>query len=110
MTGIPRQCRSCGGGCGGGYGNKPCRYVGADQAAEAAPLNRAVAERMRFIDFLLCQYGTINRSALIDYFGISAQQAASDLGRYIKLSPGNMGYDTSRKCYYRTANFMRVLP
>jgi hypothetical protein len=36
----------------------------------------AVEQRLRLIDFLVAQYGHVNRSALCDYFGISEQQAS----------------------------------
>ena len=31
----------------------------------------AIEQRLRLIDFLLHQYGSVNRSALEDYFGVS---------------------------------------
>lgn len=73
-------------------------------------LSFAVAYRMRFIDFLLHEYGTLNRSALIDYFGISSPQASNDLAMYSALAPANMEYDLSAKTYRRTRSFVRVWP
>jgi hypothetical protein len=70
----------------------------------------AVAYRMRFIDFLLNEYGTLNRSALVDYFGISTPQASNDIGLYQELAPGNVEYDTSAKTYRRTRSFVRIWP
>lgn len=70
----------------------------------------AVAYRMRFIDFLLHEYGTLNRSALVDYFGISTPQASNDIGLYQELAPGNVEYDLSAKTYRRTRAFVRVWP
>jgi hypothetical protein len=63
--------------------------------------------RLRFIDFLLDHYGTINREQLIDYFGISVPQASNDLGAYDERAPGNMFYDRSAKTYRRADGFER---
>jgi hypothetical protein len=73
-------------------------------------LKYAVEMRMRFIDFLVAQYGTINRSVLVDYFGISMPAASRDLGDYLKLAPGNMVYDLNAKTYVRGVNFKRIYP
>lgn len=73
-------------------------------------LKFAIAYRMRFVDFLLAEYGTINRSALTDYFGISTVQASSDLGTYMQIAPRNMAYDIRAKVYRRTPEFERVYP
>lgn len=66
--------------------------------------------RLRFIDFLLEQYGTINRSALCNYFGISVPQASNDIRAYLKRAPENMVYDNSAKMYRRGDEFKRVWP
>ena len=68
----------------------------------------AIEQRLRFIDFLVHHYGTINREALTDYYGISTPQASLDINQYIKLAPGNLEYDLSLKTYRRTAQFVRV--
>jgi hypothetical protein len=65
---------------------------------------------MRFIDFLLAEYGTINRSALMNYFGISAPQASNDFATYMEIAPQNMVYDMSIKTYRVTHEFKRVYP
>lgn len=68
----------------------------------------AVEQRLRFIDFLVHHYGSINRGALVDYYGISSQQASTDIGEYIKLAPLNLKYDLSQKTYRKTAQFVRL--
>ena len=68
----------------------------------------AVEQRLRFIDFLFAEYGTLNRSALMDYYGISSPQASSDISEYLALAPGNAKYDMRAKTYRRTAEFRRV--
>jgi len=70
-------------------------------------ISYAVEQRLRFIDFLLAHYGTINRSALVDYFGISVPQASADIKQYLLLAPGNAVYDPSVKVYRHPANFKR---
>jgi hypothetical protein len=64
--------------------------------------------RLRFIDFLLHHYGTLNREQLEDYFGISTPQASKDINEYDARAPGNLVYDYSAKTYRRTEGFERV--
>ncbi len=68
----------------------------------------AVEQRLRLIDFLIKHYGTLNRDALMDYFGISQPQASRDIADYIALAPGNIEYDRTAKHYVRGPNFVRV--
>jgi hypothetical protein len=68
----------------------------------------AVEQRLRFIDFLVHHYGSINREALTDYYGISVPQASHDIGEYVRLAPANITYDKSQKTYLKTAQFVRV--
>lgn len=68
----------------------------------------AIEQRLRFIDFLLAQYGHVNRSALIEYFGISVPQASKDIDDYLAIANGNAVYDKNAKRYVRTANFKEV--
>jgi hypothetical protein len=75
-----------------------------------AELSYAVEQRLRFIDFLVAHYGSINRAALVDYFGISMPTASNDFGLYIEHAPNNVTYDMSAKTYVRGANFKRVWP
>ena len=68
----------------------------------------AVEQRIRFIDFLLHQYGNVNRSALVDWFGISVPQATKDIKDYLKIAPDNMRYSVNLKCYLKNPEFVRV--
>lgn len=70
----------------------------------------AKSQRMRMVDFLLAQYGTINRAALCDFFGISTPQASLDIAQYQQLAPKNIEYDSAAKTYRRTAKFVRLYP
>lgn len=72
--------------------------------------SHAIESRLRFVDFLVAQYGYIRRSALCDFFGISLPQASSDIGDYLTLAPGNLVYDAQGKSYVKGPNFKRVWP
>jgi hypothetical protein len=63
---------------------------------------------MRFIDFLVHQYGYVNRSSLTDYYGISTPQASADIKGYMAMAPGNIYYDGNNKAYQRATTFVRV--
>jgi hypothetical protein len=73
-------------------------------------LTFAMMYRMRFIDFLLAEYGSINRSAIVLYFGLSQVQASNDFKLYLQLAPENMVYDTGTKTYRRSRFFSRAFP
>lgn len=62
-------------------------------------------QRLRFIDFRLSWDGRINRSNLIEAFGVSVPQASLDLREYMERAPGNVEYDKSRKFYFATPVF-----
>lgn len=68
----------------------------------------AVEQRLRLIDFLLRQYGSINRSAIMDYYGVSMPQASRDFKDYMGLAPANMEYSKADKMYRRTLSFESV--
>lgn len=67
----------------------------------------AIEQRLRFIDFLVHQYGHVNRSAVMDYYGVSTPQASDDLKTYMATAPDNLVYDGSAKTYRRGPNFQR---
>lgn len=64
-----------------------------------------IARRLAFIDFRLYWERRINRSDLIEFFGISLQQASADLQEYIRLTPSHVEYDKSAKTYLATGEF-----
>jgi hypothetical protein len=47
----------------------------------------------------------VNRSDLMDQFGVSVNQASTDLNRYIGFAPDNMVYDKSARTYVRGSGF-----
>jgi hypothetical protein len=67
----------------------------------------AVIQRLRLIEIMLTYCDSLNRSALVDYFGISTVQASVDFSLYRHLAPKNMRYDGSAKTY-RRVNFQRI--
>lgn len=64
-----------------------------------------VEQRLEFIEFRLFWEGHVNRSDLMDHFGVSVNQASSDLNRYIAYAPENMVYDKSARTYVLGAQF-----
>ncbi len=47
----------------------------------------------------------MNRGDLMDAFGVSVNQASTDLNRYIRMAPDNMTYDKSARTYIRGSEF-----
>ncbi len=58
--------------------------------------------RMRWIAETLRVFGFINRGHLQRKFELSRVQASKDLNLFLKLYPGVMAYDLSRKRYAAT--------
>lgn len=82
-----------------------------DDAYQVAPTNAAQAARLRFIDFLLDQFGMVAPRHLIDYFGLAQAQATRDLRSYRDTVPAaHVVYDTAGKCYRATSAFVRHFP
>ncbi|MFM0349854.1 hypothetical protein [Paraburkholderia sp. RL17-347-BIC-D] len=73
-------------------------------------LTFALAYRLRFIDFLLAEYGTINRSAICSFFALSMPQASHDFATYQQIATHNMESDKTSKTYRRTREFERAFP
>ena len=72
---------------------------------ERVDLRWGVERRLEFIEFRLFWEGHVNRSDLIEAFGISVQQASADLNRYQGLAAANIFYDKSAKAYVRGSVF-----
>ncbi len=64
-----------------------------------------VEKRLEFIDFRLYWEGRINRSDLIDFFGVSVPQASADLALYQEAAPKNAVYDKTLKTYVAGPDF-----
>jgi hypothetical protein len=72
---------------------------------EKADLRWGVEQRLEFIEFRLFWEGHVNRGDLMSAFGVSVNQASTDLNRYIGMAPDNMNYDKSARAYVRGAAF-----
>lgn len=68
-------------------------------------LRWGVEQRLEFIEFRLFWEGHVNRSDIMDQFGVSVNQASTDLNRYIGFAPSNMVYDKSARSYVRGEAF-----
>lgn len=73
--------------------------------AEKADLRWGVERRLEFIEFRLFWEGHVNRGDLMEAFGVSINQASTDLNRYIGMAPDNMVYDKSARTYIRDSGF-----
>lgn len=69
--------------------------------SDKSELRWGVAQRLEFIEFRLFWEGHVNRSDLMEQFGLSVNQASADLNRYIGFVPDNMVYDKSARTYVR---------
>jgi WYL domain len=68
-------------------------------------IRRGVERRLQFIEYRLYWEGQVNRSDIIDKFGVSLPQASNDLTQYREAAPDNIHYDPSSKRYLRSATF-----
>jgi hypothetical protein len=68
----------------------------------------SVERRLEFIDFRLFWEGHVNRSDLVEFFGVSVPQASSDLTHYQDLARGNAVYDKTLKRYVAGTRFRPV--
>ncbi|PKO49081.1 MAG: WYL domain-containing protein [Betaproteobacteria bacterium HGW-Betaproteobacteria-4] len=73
--------------------------------AGSGPIKWVQERRLEFIDFRLRWDGRLNRSDLIDFFGVSTPQASLDIARYSELAPNNLVYDRSARVYLAGLNF-----
>ena len=74
-------------------------------AKRRSKLRWGVEQRLEFIEFRLFWEGRINRRDLMNIFGVSVNQASTDLNRYLRLAPENMVYDKSVRTYLRSPVF-----
>lgn len=66
--------------------------------------------RLEFIDYRLQWDGKLNRSDLVEQFGISVPQASADISSYASLAPENLTYDRSERVYVAAPSFAPVFP
>lgn len=77
-------------------------------AKEEAKPRWSTERRLEFIEFRLYWEGRVNRSDLVNFFGISVPQASADLTQYQEAAPGNIEYDKTAKAYVSTSRFKPV--
>ncbi len=70
-----------------------------------AGLSWGVERRLEFIEFRLFWEGGVNRSDIIEKFGVSVPQASKDLTLYQERAPLNIIYDKSAKRYVPSREF-----
>lgn len=68
-------------------------------------LRRGPEQRLEFIEFRLFWEGAINRSDIVERFGVSVPQASNDLTAYRERAPENVAYDLSGKRYVPSLTF-----
>jgi len=64
-----------------------------------------IKRRLEFIEYHIYWIGPLHRKHLTDAFGISVVQASKDLALYKKIAPDNLGFDSSKKCYFISDQF-----
>jgi hypothetical protein len=68
----------------------------------------SVEQRLEFIDFRLFWEGRVNRSDLVEHFGVGVPQASADLTLYQEKAEGNAVYDKTQKTYVAGPKFRPV--
>src|SRR4051812_25458009 len=77
--------------------------------AKKTDLRWGVERRLEFIEFRLFWEGRVSRADLMNMFGVSVNQASTDLNRYIGIAPDNMVYDKCARTYVRGTQFEPLL-
>jgi predicted DNA-binding transcriptional regulator YafY len=72
---------------------------------DARGLRWGVERRLEFVEFRLFWEGGVNRSNIVDEFGVSVPQASKDLALYQEQAPDNIVYDRSEKRYFASDAF-----
>ena len=80
-------------------------YMSGPARSSARSPTWTVEQRYQFIEFRLYWTGRLNRSDLMEAFGISKQQASIDLSNYIEGRKSNLVYDKKLRTYLRGKNF-----
>jgi hypothetical protein len=79
------------------------------EAEQIWPVRWGQKRRLEFIEFRLLWEGRVNRSDLMDFFGISMPQASLDFTKYRELAPANAVYDSTEKTYVAGSPFSPAL-
>lgn len=68
-------------------------------------LRWGIERRLEFVEFRLFWEDGVNRSDIIEEFGVSVPQASKDLALYQQQAPDNIRYDRSLKRYFTSDSF-----
>jgi hypothetical protein len=68
-----------------------------------------VEQRLAFIEERLFWLRAVNRTDLMQRFGVSVSQASADIAQYLALKPAGVDYDKSAKRYVAGDDFRPVL-
>ena len=74
-------------------------------AGETKGFRWGVERRLEFVEFRLFWEGGVNRSDIVEEFGVSVPQASKDLTLYQEQAPDNIHYDRSQKRYFASETF-----
>lgn len=74
-------------------------------AADIKGFRWGVERRLEFVEFRLFWEGGVNRSDIVNEFGVSIPQASKDLALYQEQAPANIVYDRSEKRYFASDAF-----
>jgi predicted DNA-binding transcriptional regulator YafY len=74
-------------------------------SADKQGIRWGVERRLEFVEFRLFWEGGVNRSDIVEEFGVSVPQASKDLALYQELASGNLHYDRSLKRYFASEKF-----
>jgi len=64
-----------------------------------------IERRLEFVEFRLFWEDGVNRSDIVEEFGVSVPQASKDLALYREQAPDNIRYDRSLKRYFASDTF-----
>jgi predicted DNA-binding transcriptional regulator YafY len=71
----------------------------------ATGLRWGIERRLEFVEFRLFWEDGVNRSDIVEEFGVSVPQASKDLALYQEQAPDNIRYDRSLKRYFASETF-----
>ncbi len=75
-----------------------------------AKLSQIQKQRLSYIDFRLMFLGVMQRSDLIQRFGMKEAAATRDIALYRKLAQQNIIYKTRERCYFYRPGFIPLFP
>lgn len=76
------------------------------RARALSELSQTQKERLSHIDFRLMFLGVMQRSDLIQRFGMKEAAATRDIALYRKLAPENISYNTRERSYFYNSQFI----